>query len=219
MRLGVIMALVLAALTMDASVAPRAHAQAATFHNYSVAYETTSRPYTGTQTRRGDGVYAHSASDVYQPLWLSMNAAGTEWLEVGTGHPASGPRYWYFFVRQGGVNRWIGRRYFTTTGLRTVRIERVAGSTRWRASIEGQRFFLDHDWGSFATGVWLSTGLESYDAAAVARAITNSPMHYEVSETNVWYRWDGQDSEDIDARMCGRWVSDYQWRYGENTVC
>jgi hypothetical protein len=217
--------LILASAALVAAPAGPSHGYTISWskwHRWAEAYENGARAYTGAQTRRADGVYVHGsvlANVIYQPTWLVFNS--NEWVEVGTAHPVGSPRFWYFFTRIDGRDTWVWKHPFTTTALRTVRVQRVAGATtRWRATIEGSNFGEpDYGLANVVTGSYVAAGLESYDANATARAITDSPLHYEVSNNGVWYRWAGRDAATVGGDMCGRWVSDYQWSYAENSSC
>lgn len=196
------------------------HASHTEFHRYSYALDTGEGLYTGLETARTDGVYTVPNLIVYEPLWVSMNSQRTMWAEIGTAHPAGNPRYWYFFVSDPG--RFFGfvwQHEFNTTARRALRLEKTIPTT-WRATIDGKNFGLpDYNFGVARYGVELLAGLESYSANAVAPAVTDSPLHYEVFDSGIWPRWRGRDFSRVEAPLCGRWTSDYGWRYGQNTTC
>ena len=157
---------------------------------------------------------------MYEPLWVIMSSDSTAFAEVGTAHPAGAPRYWYFFVGHPGVFfNFVWTHEFNSTARRALRLERTI-PTMWRATIDGTNFGLpDYNFGASRYGIRLETGLESYSANAVAPAVTNSPLHYEVGDLGIWPRWKGKDGQYVDPGLCGRWTSAYGWRYGQNTTC
>lgn len=201
------------------SISPPSQAQTQ-FHRYSYALDSGEGLYTGLETARTDGVYTVPDLIVYEPLWVSMNSQRTMWAEIGTAHPSGRPRYWYFYVSDPGrYSNFVWQHEFNTTARRALRLEKTVPTT-WRATVDGKNFGLpDYSFGVARYGVELLAGLESYSANAVAPAVTDSPLHYEVFDSGIWPRWRGRDFSRVEAPLCGRWTSDYGWRFGQNTTC
>jgi len=190
-------------------------ADAAGFHGYSVAYETSAAgSYTGIRTTRDD-INIKTTSIVYQPTWVLITSDAQNWEELGTANTTPlYTRYWYWGYGLGGSWYELGRRTGIGTGTHTFSVYRTGGLT-WHYVVDSTQMGTD-SWSR--AGAWLTAGLESYDSGASVPKFTDRSLSRTTNEGS-WVLWAGFDQWLISAGMCGGWDYAYQWRAAENNPC
>lgn len=162
---------------------------AAAFHKYSIAYESSQgRAYTAIAVIRTNPFFDISpgpscstplvAPVVYQTEWVVITSDAMNWVEIGTDHGCNGNQWVFWGFGKNGV--------FTLRGTLNVgasnsdhhySIFRSAGQT-WTFRYDG----VVVDTVSWAqTGVYVSAGLESYDAGALAGRHSYTSLKTEIN--------------------------------------
>lgn len=198
----------------------------ATSGRYSIVWED-SRPnqYFGVGVTRYDAIVncggLGGAGDVFhpvfQPQWVRFPGSGN-WAEFGTWHCRNGTTKWYWGAGIAGAWQYDGERTATAGQAHRFRLTLKAGypNCNWRVLVDtteiGQtRPFCDE-------GARIDAGLESYNPNAVT-TVDDSALQEQRTLNGAWFSWAGRDGQSVNAPMCGRWLSDTQWRAGENTTC
>jgi len=203
----------------------------ATWHNYSIAIESTSGSFTGVASTRQDvpvgsqpstGCDAtyFSGNPVYQTQWVD-DADGANWLELGTGHQcADTKRYWYWGYALGGVWYPLGEQAGVVNGdTHTFRISEAFNGTAtvvlWQ--VDGT---TKASISSSATYVRVDAGLESYaPPPAYVNSFTVSGLGAQ-RNGGSFVSWSGEDSSSVTVSgMCGKWISPTAWSAAESNPC
>lgn len=224
------MAAIAASAALILSLAQPASVSAASFHQYSHAWENTGGNYTGMQVTRIDRAVTGqpstgcsapiSGSPVYQTQWFKLPGSGN-YYELGTGHQCNDTyRYWFGGVSINGQWYLVGYLTGRVNGISHVfQIDRVStgpgtyyyyyrvdGVTRWTSGPNSN------------VGHTADTGLESYCSTCNVTKYSNSSLRNLISGT--WTPWAGQDGSQVNApTMCGNWVGPQSWQAGQGTGC
>ena len=203
-------------------VASPGNASASGYHAYSVVYEQS---FPGLlQGAWGNRLFVSmSTTCVYEPVWLQFeNNAG--WIEIGVSHSCitAGETDLYVWVNDpaDGWNNFVA----TTAAPLNSGGHRLAvykTSTAWGWDVDGTCNIFCGTAGIAPTPRWGSTavaGLESYDSSA---SVAETTWNLHIKYADRWINWAGQDNKEVDTTlgMCGRWVSDIYWSYGEHHTC
>jgi len=205
---------------------------AASFHQYSHAWDTGAGSYSGLSVYRVDQAISGIPSDgcggpiqgspVYQTQWLwlvSGSAIGN--VELGTGHQCNDTlRYWYwgYTAASTGVFYLLGYRSGITEGAShyfQIEADRASdGHYYWNYIVSGTVF---DDSLLSSQGSHVDTGLESYASGAVVPGYSHGLLEYKLNNGTTWTYWSGQDGSQVNGpTMCGHWSGATTWYAGEN---
>jgi len=203
-----------------------APAGAQTFHEYSVAAESSAGAYAGLAVTRSENVaigfpanyggcgqpaYQVAGSNpVYSTQWALLPNSG--WVEIGTDHHCSnGTRAWYWGSGYAGV--WYPAGWLPISGYTTHQfLLQQAGGNNWVAYVDSTYMGTINAFQSSAAS-YVQAGLESYSNGAFVGAHDYSNMQY---LTGGWTAWSGYDAWLTMSQVVGGWVSQQQWRACQN---
>lgn len=201
-------------------------AEAAGFHAYSIAGDTNHTYYTGTQNTRVDkhvvvantGCSAYyTGNPIYQTQWVLLSDDAKNWMEFGAGHQCADDKvYWYMGYGTAGAWYPIYEVDNPTENVsRAYKIKRTEGSL-WGFYVGGTRYA----WTVWdRSGVYVQSGIESYDQNGALTSYTHSSLQYTRLE-GAWTDWQSRDYSLVSSsEMCGGWNSDTSWRMSENRTC
>lgn len=197
------------------------------FHYFSSAMEDTGAGFTGVKEYRSNqavsgipntGCTTHySGNPVYQTMWI--NIAAGQWYELGTAHQC-GDTFRYYFWGYGVNGNWypIGEEDNVTNGQsKWFSINRVnhgqnfSFDFRVNGTLKGQVI-------NQTSGTKVVVLLESY-AQNASTKFAEVELQYQKND-GAWTFWTGRDDTNIDAVMCGRWVTDRYFVAGQpSNIC
>jgi hypothetical protein len=204
-------------------------ASAAGFHGYSQAFERTGGSgFTGLRNYRKDqavsglpssGCSTPFIAPVYQTQWVILTADALNWMEIGTGHQCNDNyRYWFWGYGDNGAWFPVGTQAGIANGVfHTFEIQRAFDGTRWRFYFKVDGVTKGNVVGS-DTGPEVRVGLESYFNNVTVAGYGNTQLKYQ-KNGGAFSSWAGRDALQVNAPLCGKWISDTSWWAGENVTC
>lgn len=193
---------------------PTSSAAAATWHNYSVAYETShGSHYSGVYESRIDVQPAYIDQESFQSMWILITGKG--WVELGTAHwPNVSQDAWYWgYAGSDGTWHQIGYQRITNGTRHAFQIVRPSTYV-WDYYVDGVRK-ASLGTGTSWTSSLLETGLESYSANLRIGPYASSQLQMTL-DYGSWINWDGEDSKGVGSSMCGSWSGATMWFAGQN---
>ena len=206
-RLQVLAAgLALGLVGSSAFLAPRG-AAAATFHDYSVSYDQghTASGYTGIDLSRYDitGIYsawadpgncqntlpAMGAYPLYQSMWASLNQAGNNFVEFGTGHcidsAGADHQLWYAYIADGNGARFTNWAANTPGQAHRFYLQQDYQSSYWRWWVDNTQIFGNASTYGYGVSPYVDAGLESYNGGAVVNYSTDWGLQSDINGGSV----------------------------------
>jgi hypothetical protein len=151
-------------------------------------------------------------------MWLYLNSnANYQVLELGTGHQCNGT-YNYYYWDYERANVWYVLGYQLGIPLGTAHTfsidSELHGSTYyWYWKIDG---VVEVTQVTSGIGNHMDAGLESYSSQSVMTSSYIDALQGQ-SYWGSWQSWSGRDGSQVSTPvMCGHFVSDTMWTYGEN---
>lgn len=225
-RLATAATLLLVPIGLQATTAP---AEAASFHEYSVAFESLNKGsdgYLGVSARYwGPDVTTASGTScgvpftlpvVYQPIWLIQNNPASSWLELGIGHSCDYKQYLYWGIGYNG--NWSPLGTLTDNGYTTHDLKITCGK-----GLSTYQCYWYIDGGlrgsgqTTAVGVYDEAGIESYDSTAVFPDTYDDDLAYE--NASGAFAWSGTGGSTVNSGMCGRYINHTTWSEAQHDTC
>ena len=187
----------------------------ATFHAYSVGFDSSASSYSGVKVYRKDLSLNPSTGCVYQPIWVGNAAYQTNELGSEYGGTSKGC--------EGANDTWYW-------GYQTNKTTFIPGGTRAMTPGQTHYFSIYYYLGYYYFYVdstlmydryfnqyfaYADAGLESYDSAVSVAPFPDSSLQYTLSGGS-WTNWSGEDTQTVNSPLCGRWISATDWQAGEN---